>query len=191
MQVSEVVSLTYREGPQIFVPANLVQQDDNGRKWLKLRPSSAAMAKLILGHMVESRHLKNPSLAASPQLKVIQEKIKAAVMHFEHSSGENMFGEPEPDSEASNKPQDKKRALENAPDIINVQLGSLEVEFKKPSSWKETDIVVPLCAEALTRVCDFIMQDVAACFQEKKRSYVKSGNFAKRAKTDESDSNDE
>ena len=80
-----------------------------------------------------------------------------------------------------NKAKDKKRALENAPESVNVQLGSFQVEFKKPSSWKESDISVPLCAEALTTVCDFIVQDVAACFEDKKRSYVKSGNFAKRA----------
>ena len=190
MQVSEVISLTYRDGPAVFIPDALVQQDSNGRKWLRLRPSSPVISKLALGHLAQFRHLKNPSLAASPQLRIIQEKIRNSVLHFAHSSGENMFGEPEPDSEASNKPREKKGALENAPDIVKVQLGSLEVEFKKPSSWKETDIVVPLCAEALTTVCDFILQDIAPCFQDKKRSYVKSGNFAKRAKTDESDSND-
>ena len=191
MQVSEVISLTYRQVPQVFVPANLVQQDGTGRKWLRLRPSSPAMAKLVLGHMVEFRHLKNPSLAASPQLKVIQDKIKAAVMDFEQNTGANMFGEPDPVSETSSKLKDKKRALENAPESVNVQLGSLQVEFKKPSSWKETDILVPLCAEALTRVCDFIVQDVAACFEDKKRSYVKSGPFAQRAKTEGNDANDE
>ena len=53
MQVSEVISLTYRQEPQVFVPANLVQQDGTGRKWLRLKPSSPAMAKLVLGHMVE------------------------------------------------------------------------------------------------------------------------------------------
>ena len=45
--------------------------------------------------------------------------------------------------------------------------------------------MVPLCAEALTTECEAIVQDIAPCFQDKKRSYVKSGNFAKRAKTNE------
>ena len=137
MQVSEVICLTYRDGPAVFIPDSLVQQDSNGRKWLRLRPSSPVISRLVLGHLAQFRHLKNPSLAASPQLRIIQEKLRDSVLHFEHSSAENMFGEPEPDSEASNKPKDKKRALENAPDIVNVQLGSLEVEFKKPSSYLE------------------------------------------------------
>ena len=49
-------------------------------------------------------------------------------MDFEQNTGENMFGEPDPVSETSSKLKDKKRALENAPESVNVQLGSLQVE---------------------------------------------------------------
>ena len=196
MEVSEVVCLTYKQGPQVFVPSNLVVIDDKSRKWLKLRSSSPAMAKLVAGHMAEFKKLKNPSLAASPQLSAIQDKIKAAVLEQEKVDDGNMFGESgtgeQPEASVSYKNQRRKwRPALYTAGTVPVKFGSADVELKTPSSWKERDIVLPLEAEALTVVCEFIMEDVAASFEEKKRSYVKSGNFAKRAKTTDTDSNEE
>ena len=186
MEASEVVCLTYKQGPQVFVPSNLVVIDDKSRKWLKLRSSSPAMAKLVAGHMAEFKKLKNPSLAASPQLSAIQDKIKAAVLEQEKVDDGNMLGESgtgeQPEANVSYKNQRRKwRPALSKAGTVPVKFGSADVELKTPSSWKE----------ALTVVCEFIMEDVAACFEEKKRSYVKSGNFAKRAKTTDTDSNEE
>ena len=186
MEASEVVCLTYKQGPQVFVPSNLVVIDDKSRKWLKLRSSSPAMAKLVAGHMAEFKKLKNPSLAASPQLSAIQDKIKAAVLEQEKVDDGNMLGESgtgeQPEASVSYKNQRRKwRPALSKAGTVPVKFGSADVELKTPSSWKE----------ALTVVCEFIMEDVAACFEEKKRSYVKSGNFAKRAKTTDTDSNEE
>ena len=195
MEVSEGICLTCKQGPQVFVPSNLVVIDDKGRKWLKLRSSSPAMAKLVVGHMAEFKKLKNPSLAASPQLSAIQDKIKAAVLEQEKEDDGNMFGESgtgeQAEASASYKNQRKWRQALSKAGTVPVKFGSADVELKTPSSWKERDIVLPREAEALTVVCEFIMEDVAACFEEKKRSYVKSGNFAKRAKTTDTDSNEE
>ena len=51
MQVSGVVALQYKDGPQIFIPSTLLQTDSDGQRWLKLRASSVTIAKLVLGHM--------------------------------------------------------------------------------------------------------------------------------------------
>ena len=63
MEVSEQVLLKYKNGPLTGIPAQFVFVDENGRRWLKLRPSCALFAKLLLGD--ECKKMRNPSLSAA------------------------------------------------------------------------------------------------------------------------------
>ena len=188
MQVSEVVCLKYNDGPQIFVPDNLVHEDSDGKKWLKLRASSAVIAKLILGHLPDFKNQKNPSLTASPQIKALQDKLKTAVLQGEQANAQKqatLFGDGEDDeANPAQKPSKAKRhALKIAPGTVLVEVGTTMVELKTPNSWKEVDIIVPMEAGPLTAICNFIMEDVDACVTKgKKRTYVRSGNYAKKHK---------
>ena len=193
MQVSEVVSLMYKNGPAVFVPQQLLQVDDSGKKWLKLRSSNWAITKLILGHHPDFGKLKNPSLSASPQIKKVQDMVKAAVLdslEAEPEEGETeMFDESKAEEEdeeeqegeageISQKQQRKlQRSLVSAPSSVVVKFGDQSAEIKTPKSWKESDITVLLDAPSLTAVCDYIMLDVAACFDQKKRTYNKTGQY--------------
>lgn len=199
MQVSEVVALQFKDGPQMFIPSNLIHTDPGGKKWLKLKASSVTIAKLVLGHMQKFKKMTNPSLAASPQLKKIQDKVKAAVLGSRESqgegqdSGQDMFsapGEQEAEEEKMGKGKKAlKDALQKAPSTVEIDLGGQKVLLKTPKSLKETDIVVALEAESLSGVCSFICEDVGL---EKKRAYVKTGNFsAKRQKKNASDENED
>ena len=186
MQVSQVVSLTFKDGPQIFIPESLIHEDFAGQRWLKFRPSSATLAKLVLGHMQDFRKLRNPSLANSPQIRKIQEKIRTAVLGQanENAADGNMF-EEQPGEEGESQEKSKKQVkdiLQKAPATVEISLGSASevVTVKKPNSWKETDIYVPLEDQPLTLVCDYILEDVEACFSEKKREYCRTGQFSRK-----------
>ena len=195
MQVSEVIALTYRDGPQVYLPDSLVLHGDDGEKFLKLRASNHIITRLVLGHMPAYKEVKNPSLAASPQLKAIQEKIKEAVgisVCAMEAEGPDPFEDEKTESieknEKGHKKNDCKDKLLKAPPKVSVQLGSHAVELKTPKSWKETDILAPLDPASLTKVCDFIMENIDECLTKgNKRSYVKSGTHTKKQRLDESD----
>ena len=185
MQVSEVITLSYKGGPQISLPASLIQYDENDRKWLKFRPSSHTLTKLVLGHMENFKKAKNPSLAASPKVKMIQDKVKEAVLAFQEKDGDNapeMFAEAgEETSEKSHK--EMKIALDSAPASVTITLLGHDIEVKTPASWKQSDLLVPIEANCLTVLRDYILQDVSGCLdKDKKRQYVQSGRFKKKGK---------
>ena len=189
MEIHETVVLRYRNGPKITVPTGLLQTDPDGKRWLRLRASNVNIARLVLGHMEAAKKVQNPSLAASPQLKSISDKIKEAVLTMQEQynieeHGANPFEEGQEGQQCvEQKGKNLRQALQKAPTTVSIQLGSSWVELKKPNTWKESDIVIPLEASALTAVLDYIMVDVDDCFKtEKKRSYVKSGAYCKRQK---------
>lgn len=195
MQVSEVVALSFKDGPQVFLPESLIHEDSDGKKWLKFRPSSATLAKLLLGHMPEFKKIRNPSLTASPQVKKLQDKIREAILQQQpaekQKDGDMFASEPaqerqEGENEAQNQNQEKKQRemkqlLLKCPSTLNVSLGGNALVVRTPKSFKETDIVVELKASSLTLLADFILEDIQPCLSEK-REYTRSGQFAKKAK---------
>lgn len=189
MELVEAIALTYKKGPQVWVPPALVLHGENGEKWLKLRASSFAISKLLLGHLETFKNIKNPSLSASPQIKAIQEKIKAAVVEHKHGGQEegDLFGS-EGDGDAGPQSKDRMRQfLQDAPPTVAIQLGEHTVHLKTPKSWKESDILVPMDPTSLTIVADYILQDAHGWLDKdtKKRPYVRTGNFSKKAKLTE------
>ena len=75
--------MSYKDGPEVQIPKMLIQEDSDGQKWLKVRPSHYAIAKLLLGHLEEFKNCRQPSLAASQQLveirKMLLDKITTAL----------------------------------------------------------------------------------------------------------------
>lgn len=195
MEVVELVALAYKDGPQVQIPATLVYTDPDGSKWLKVRPSHPSICKVMLGHLEQYQTVKNPSLAQSPQVKKLQEKIKEAILAkaledekagiFEEGQEGNT--EEKAAKVSEHKGRQRQQLLQQAPASVEVDLNGKKVELKTPSSWKETDITVPLQPGPLTVVTEYFLEDVEACFtQGKKRSYNRTGLHSKKAKVDES-----
>lgn len=191
MEVVELVALAYKDGPQVQIPPGLVCKDAAGRKRLKVRPSHPSICKLILAHLEEYKAVKNCSLSQSPQVKKLQEKMKEAILASaaEDDKGDMFRGEEEGETEekagqcSEQKGRQRQQLLLQAAATVDVELSGKKVTLKTPSSWKETDITVPLDPEALTVVTEYFLEDVKACFtQDQKRSYNRSGQFAKKAK---------
>ena len=81
-----------------------------------------------------------------------------------------------------NKKKDKV-SLQHAPQSVFITLMESQIEVKTPTSWKQSDVLVPIDATTLTNLCDYILEDVSCCLQkEGKRAYQQSGKFAKRPK---------
>ena len=59
MEVKEITVLTYRDGPQVEIPPGLIQGDEGGQKWLRVRASHHIIAQLILGHMQDFKNCED------------------------------------------------------------------------------------------------------------------------------------
>ena len=108
---------------------------------MKLRASNHIITRLVLGHMPAYKEVKDPSLAASPQLKAIQEKIKEAVgisVSAMEAEGPDPFEDEKTEcvekDEKGPKKNEYKDKLLKAPPKVSVQLGSHAVELKTPKS---------------------------------------------------------
>ena len=178
VEISEVVTLKYRDGPPIALPKGLINEDQFGGKWLRLRPSNFSVAKLVLGHMDQFKTLSNPSLANSPQLKIIWKKVKGKLK--EDGDAPNPFGEEcEEQEDAKGKQKD---ILANAPATVLIELNGAYVTVRTPKNWKESDLIIPLKVDSLNAVFDFIMEDTHPLFNKGKRPYNKSGQYANKAR---------
>lgn len=159
------------------------------KKWLRLRASNVGIAKLILGHLDEFKNLQNPSLAASPQLKVLMDLVKEAVKSVAEGdkSGEEASMFDDSSKEAPHmKPPCWKQLFHDAPETVTIQVGEVQVPVKTPRSLKETDLVIPLEATILTAVCDYIMEDASDCLAKgQKRQYNQTGKYAKKIAKEE------
>ena len=182
MQVVETITLCYKGGPHVPLPTSLIHQDPDGTKWLKFRPSSHIITRLVLGHLDDFKKAKNPSLAQSPKVKELHLKVKEALQGFEEEPAGEMFEGDSKGEGKGNKKKDKV-SLQHAPQSVFITLMESQIEVKTPTSWKQSDVLVPIDATTLTNLCDYILEDVSCCLQkEGKRAYQQSGKFAKRPK---------
>ena len=182
MEVVETITLCYKGGPHVPLPAGLIQQDQDGKKWLKFRPSSHIITRLVLGHLDAFKKAKNPSLAQAPKVKELHLKVKEAVQAPEEEPADEMF-EGDNKGEGKGNKKKEKASLHHAPGSVFITLKESQIEVKTPTSWKESDPLVPIDATTLTNLCDYILEDVSCCLdKEGKRAYQQSGRFAKRPK---------
>ena len=182
MEVVETITLCYKGGPQVCLPASLIHLDDDGKRWLKFRPSSHIITRLVLGHLDAFKKAKNPSLTASPKVKELQDLVKEALSAHEEEPADEMFA-GENKGEGKGKKNKDKVSLQEAPRSVFITLMDSQIEVKTPMSWKQSDVLVPIDATTLTNLCNYILEDVSCCLQkEGKRVYQQSGKFAKRPK---------
>ena len=178
MQVSERVLLKCRDGPEVVLPPTLVQEDDQGQKWVKLRPSHFSIVKLLLGHIPEFKDTKNPTLANCQKFAELQSMVKAELkkaLGLPEGSGDDVFEDT--DAAAGGSKLDKA-LLETAPPHVTVALQGVDVMLKTPATLKESDVCVLLQEDQLTAVCSWILEGISA-IAPPKRKYEKSGNFSK------------
>lgn len=210
MQISERVVMSYKDGPEVQIPKMLIQEDSDGQKWLKVRPSHYAIAKLLLGHLEEFKNCRQPSLAASQQLveirKMLLDKITTALglASAAETEQDDLFGQGNEGDDAKAKaaagheeddqaPKRRKVTYQKAPPTMDLELGGIACTFKTPATGRESDIIIMLDAKQLTALADFVLQDISGCLQvDAKRSYKRTGQYRKvRTNSQEFEQGDE
>ena len=179
MQIEEQILLSFKGGPKVVVPNQLIEKEGSDT-WLRLRPSSYPIAKLFLGHNVQYKSTKRPTLTHSTKFRELRDMVSAKIRQGNEVpvEGEDLFGTPAASSE---KPK-TKLVLQKAAKTLFLSVEGVECEFRTPKSWKETDIVCRLNARQLTAIGGFICEDTDGLLEQKKRKYERTGSFAKSAK---------
>ncbi|CAK9091600.1 unnamed protein product [Durusdinium trenchii] len=95
VSIKEKLVISYDGSPECTIPSNLVTKlEDGDQKFLKLRPSSVALAQVICGGC----SMKNPTFTHSPRLKELKDKLDQALLqasaeqHSPDDDGPELFG---------------------------------------------------------------------------------------------------
>ena len=163
----------------IKVPSEVLLELEDGRTFLKLRPSHFAIVKIICPQVKE----KNFSLASGDKMKQLQTMVQEAVaskLEGFQSARAQESGEQELFAGA----QAKKRRLQgnslaDQPISLDVAVQGKMVTFLWPSKGM-ADIAVLLEVDHLGPVVEFLATDCEICKVCAKRTYNKSGNFSKK-----------
>ena len=179
-KVSHKVALSFRDGPLVTLPDNLLATGENGTQYLKLRASSPVITKLLAGHLENFKTLCKPSLAGSKQFFKLKEMFDT-VLHGANGPEENqsMFGEGAESQEGGKK--GNKANLTNAPQTVTLTLEGQDVVCLTPSSFREKDVCVALDEAQLTAVFSFLQRDCHETLSGEKRQYRRTGAFSKKA----------
>lgn len=186
VSIKEKLVISYDGSPECTIPSNLVTKlEDGDQKFLKLRPSSVALAQVICGGC----SMKNPTFTHSPRLKELKDKLDQALLqasaeqHSPDDDGPELFGG---EGAGSAKQKDLKPDLGKCPPTVSLDLGGCQITCLTPSSGKATDVAVALEERQLEAVFAYLKEDCATLHEDKKRNYNKTGSYAKRPRTDAS-----
>ena len=120
VEITTRVQISFQGEKPITIPQELVFEDD-GHKWLKLRPTSQPIIQLIHGGAIG----KNASLSSSNALKSLLDARNTAFLQgppgLEANNGENLF-------EDSAKQPQKKRKLMDENRIVYLEVGDHKVQ---------------------------------------------------------------
>ena len=186
VEIKEKFVISYNGGPECTIPQNLITKKENGvHKFLKLRPSSAALAKVICGGC----RVKNPTFTHSTKLKELKDMfstaLQAAAKQHDDNLGADLFCEEEASS-AGGKETIAKVDLSKCPPTIQLDLNGSKITCLTPTSGKESDVCVALEEAQLEAVFEFLRTDCTTLDQDRKRNYTKTGAYAKRQRTEAS-----
>ena len=164
----------------IKVPSEVLLELEDGRTFLKLRPSHFAIVKIICPQVKE----KNFSLASGDKMKQLQTMVQEAVaskLEGFQSARAQESGEQElfAGAQAKKKRRLQGNSLADQPISLDVAVQGKMVTFLWPSKGM-ADIAVLLEVDHLGPVVEFLATDCEICKVCAKRTYNKSGNFSKK-----------
>ncbi len=164
----------------IKVPSDLLFEVEDGRMFLKLRPSHFAIVKIICPQVQE----KNFSLASGDKVKQLQTMVQEATaskIEELKQAGTTETGEQELFGGAQAKKKRRLAAISLAdqPISLDVPVQGKMVTFLWPAKGM-ADIAVLLEVDHLGPVVEFLQSDCEICKASAKRTYTKSGNFSKK-----------
>ena len=167
-------------GTTIKVPSEVLLESEDGRTFLKLRPSHFAIVKIICPQVKE----KNFSLASGDKMKqlqtMVQEAVASKLAELQTANGQES-GEQElfAGAQARKKRRLPADSVGELPTSLDVSIQHKVVTFLWPPK-AMVDIAVLLDVDHLGPVIQFLATDCDMCKASAKRTYNKSGNFSKK-----------
>ena len=178
VDISERIVLTYKNVTAAVVPGNLVQLGPDGRKFMRIRPSHPVVCKLAAAENVDVfKQCKNPSLSQSESFAELRKKQEEALAIALAQENQDEKDTDTPLFKAAENPPKKKPKLASGPETLELDVGGIQVEVLKPSSYKDKDLCVLVDSTMLAAIFDFLAKDVENCFSNGicKRAYKKKG----------------
>lgn len=170
VEIKEKFVISYNGGPECTIPQNLITKKENGvHKFLKLRPSSAALAKVICGGC----RVKNPTFTHSTKLKELKDMFSTALQAAAKQHDDNLCADlfcEEEASSAGGKETIAKVDLSKCPPTIQLDLNGSQITCLTPTSGKESDVCVCVALEEaqLEAVNEFLRTDCTTLDQDRK-----------------------
>ena len=120
VKITTTVQISFQGEKPVTIPQELVFEDD-GQKWLKLRPTAQPIIQLIHGGAIG----KNASLSSSNALKSLLDARNTAFLqgppNAEAKNGENLFEDPPKQPKKKQKIRDENR-------IVHLEVGDHKVQ---------------------------------------------------------------
>ena len=120
VEITTRVQISFQGEKPVTIPQELVFEDD-GQKWLKLRPTAQHIIQLIHGGAIG----KNASLSSSNALKSLLDARNTAFLrgppNAEAKNGENLFEDPPKQPKKKQKIRDENR-------IVHLEVGDHKVQ---------------------------------------------------------------
>ena len=172
VEITTRVEASFSKGKAVALPDHLLVEHE-GNRFLKIRPTSPAICKLLL----ESAPSKNPSFSTSPALaELLNKRNEAALQEHQEETTEqkeDLWCAAAPEEESGTKKRKRVGAVEESYtvqiDCDGVPITCL-VSGQRPG---RSDLAVCLDPVQLTAVFRKIQPDLASCFAASKRTYSK------------------
>ena len=171
LAIDQRYELRFQEEKRVLLPRELVVQA-HGKTWLKLRPTALAICQLILGE----NYQHNVSISTAPSLQKMLQARNNLIEQGpdEEDKAQELFDEAAGPVEASPKRKAKKRAMEEVPDTVSIQVEDERIEClvhgQRP---RKTDLTVLLEAHQLSAVITHLRDDAISAADNAKRAYKK------------------
>ena len=118
VEITTRVQISFQGEKPVTIPQELVFEND-GQKWLKLRPTAQPIIQLIQGGRIG----KNASLSSSSALKSLLDARNTAFLQgrldSEANNGENLF------EDAAKQPKKKQKLVD---EIVHLEVGDNTVQ---------------------------------------------------------------
>ena len=159
VQIKHRLELQFGNGKPVQIPDDLLVEDLEGKTYLKLRPTSQHIAKLICNDCP-----KNASLSSFPRLLELKQKRNDKLVSLKTS-------------ESDEQPAKKKKLAEQ---VLEVEVDGCACQILVPGKRAaQSDLAVALDADQLNAVLGYLEQDCDQLKHTMKRKYEASGRYRK------------
>lgn len=171
-------AISYKGGPEVWIPPALLHTTDAGVQFLKVAGSHWSICRIICGKDMERwKTWKNPSMSGSRRLHSLAGQLYEAAANVLRAQDEVFGGAvgpcagPGAGAGAGEAGRQRDLDLRNLPETLRLSVNCQDVTVLAPKSWRKGDIWVQMDKDMLEAVFDWVAHDCNACYHQSKRGY--------------------